>query len=94
MPQPPEDLSKLIRQMARDAAQKRGSSLSKEAEERIGRIPSDYAKMETIPVDQAKLRSTIDDVIELATEPRKKIVELDDMEKALGKVECHYLWFC
>ena len=93
MPQPHEDVSKLIKQMAREAANKMGKGLAAPAEERIGQIPPNYAAMKEIPIDQSLLYSTIKDVIELATSSKREI-ELDDIDTALKKVECHYLWFC
>lgn len=93
MPQPPEDLSRIIKQMAIEAAKKLGKVLIPAAVERIGTLPPDYAKMTMIAVDQARLFSTIYDIIQLAASS-KLTIELDDIENALKKAECHYLWFC
>jgi hypothetical protein len=94
MPQKPEDLSRIIREMARRIAKGKSAFLSEEAEERVGRIPASHAKLDVIEVDLAKLEEMIEDIIALAISIGGSEISLDDMEQALRKVKCHYLWFC
>jgi signal transduction histidine kinase len=95
MPQKPDDLSRIIREMAKRATDYKGLSLDVKALERIGRIPIEYRERQTIDVDLAKLEEMIRDIIELAAKyASDRIIEVRAMERALSEVRCHYLWFC
>jgi hypothetical protein len=94
MPQKPEDLSRIIREMARRIAKEKDLFLSKEAEDRIGRIPPSHASRDVIEVDLGKLEEMIHDIVSLAGSIGGGKINLGEMEQALKEVKCHYLWFC
>lgn len=94
MPQKPDDLSKIIREMALKHAKNIGKSLTYDAEMRIGEIPPAYKSEPQIAVDLQQLDFMIKDVIELAARFSKDHIGFDELEKALRGVKCHYLWFC
>jgi hypothetical protein len=95
MPQKPEDLSRIIREMAKKTAYKLGHEIDLVALKRISLIPEPYASEEIISVDLAKLETMIADILSLAHEfTRGSFIGLEAIEKAMIEVKCHYLWFC
>jgi hypothetical protein len=94
MPQTPEDLSKIIREMAERQAKVRGRGIDNAALNRISLIPVEYSSRKTISVNLAELESMISDVIEVASNVSKGDIGQPEIEVALKKVSCHYLWFC
>ena len=94
MPQKPEDLSNIIRRMAREQAKKRGKDIDGKALDKIGQIPSPYNNQKEISVDLGRLEGMISDIIELANRYSGGSIDLGALEKALIEVKCHYLWFC
>jgi hypothetical protein len=94
MPKSPKDLSDLIRELARQEAESLGKSLSGDAEDRIATVPPPYNTQSQIPVDVQRLQLMIHDIISIAADENKKEIALDDIESALARVKCHYLWFC
>ncbi len=94
MPQTPEDLSKIIREIAVRHAKIRGRGIKNDALEQISRIPIEYAEQQTISVNLAELDRMVGDVIELAAQFTKDNIGQLEIDMALRKVTCHYLWFC
>jgi hypothetical protein len=94
MPQTPEDLSRIIYEMARKHAMNRGKKLSDDAGERIGEIPPEYRSRPTISVDLGKLDNMVGDIIDLAAPLSGEQIGKEQIETALKTVKCHYLWFC
>jgi hypothetical protein len=94
MPQTPEDLSRIIIDMARRHAANYGRTLSRQAAERIGRIPPEYRSREQISVDLKQLDAMIEQVVKYAVSSPGDVIGLSEMENALRSVPCHYLWFC
>lgn len=95
MPQRPEDLSKIIREMAERHAKQLGLAISSEALVTIGIIPADFAQQTTIDVDLDKLDMMIGEVIGKAKEGSDGItITRRNLGTALRRVNCHYLWFC
>ena len=94
MPQTPDDLSRIIREMAAKQAQNRGKKIDGKALDRIGEIPAPFSNQKTIVVDLGQLEGMISDIIELASKHAGDTIDLPALEKALIEVKCHYLWFC
>jgi hypothetical protein len=94
MPKSPEDLSGLIEQIAREEAKSLGRDISASALRRIARIPKPYKYEKEIGVDVERLQIMIRDIISIASSIVSRDIDLKDMEAALGRVKCHYLWFC
>lgn len=95
MPQRPDDLARIIREIATKQAKNRGKSINADALTRISFIPAEYAKQEIIQVELDKLEEMISDVIEIAAKlSSAPEITKPDIEQALDKVDCHYLWFC
>jgi hypothetical protein len=95
MPQQPDDLSRIIREMAANHVKKKGYDIDEAALDRISTIPQPYASQKTIPVDLAQLDEMIQDIVELTTRiTTTKTIDPSSMERALLEVKCHYIWFC
>jgi hypothetical protein len=95
MPQQPDDLSRIIREMAEKHAKLKGLSIDQEALGRIGTIPPPYSTQKEISVELSKLDIMVRDIIELAAKfARDGMIDLRAIEKGLIEVKCHYLWFC
>jgi hypothetical protein len=94
MPQTPDDLSRIIMEMARRHAERIGKPLGVDAEVRIGTIPPEYRSRPQIAVEMGPLDSMIGEIIVLAGSFSKEQIGLSELEMALGRVTCHYLWFC
>jgi hypothetical protein len=94
MPQTPEDLSRIIREMARRHARSELKSLQPEAEDRIALIPPGYRSRPLITVDLNQLDMMIAKVIYLAASFSIGEIRLEAMDRSLRQVKCHYLWFC
>lgn len=94
MPQKPEDLSRIIRTMALAHAKLELKTLAHDAEDRIARIPPEYASRPVISVDLKELDFMVGRVVKLAASFVSKEIDLDAMERSLKQVKCHYLWFC
>ena len=94
MLQTPDDLSKIIREIAARQAKARGKDIFNEALNRISIIPNDYAVKPTISVDLVELESMLSDIIDVAAKNSQRTIGGDEIEAALKKVTCHYLWFC
>jgi len=93
MPQTPEDLSKIIREMAQRHAKELGKVLTAKAEDRIATIPAPYSQQTTITVELKELDAQIWEIM-VAASLAKQQIDLPEMEEALRKVKCHYLWLC
>lgn len=93
MPQRPDDLSRIIKEIAQRQASKRGAVFDDAALERIGVVPPPYGFQPTITVNLGDLEDMISDIVEIARRYDKTIT-LPVIEKALREVKCHYLWFC
>jgi hypothetical protein len=94
MPQTPEDLSRIIRDMARRYAQSELKVLNRAAEDRIALIPPEYRSRPLITVDLAQLDLMIGKVVFLAASFSGSEIRVEAMERSLKQVKCHYLWFC
>jgi hypothetical protein len=94
MPQTPEDLSKIIREMAQRYAKNESKRLSVTAEDRIAVIPPPYQSRPVITVDLTQLDLMVGRIILLASSFSGSEIGLDAMERSLRQVKCHYLWFC
>jgi|GraSoi013_1_20cm_1032409.scaffolds.fasta_scaffold167214_1 hypothetical protein len=94
MPETPENLSKIIRDMVEKQAKERGKSVDNAALEMISRIPAEYATQRSINVDLAKLEPMISDIMMVASDFSRQSIGQDELKAALTKAPCHYLWFC
>ena len=94
MPKSPEDLSDLIRELARDEAKSLGKSLSLDAEDRIATVPPPWDRQSQITVDVQSFHLMIRDVMVIAASEKRNEITLKDIQSALARVKCHYLWFC
>jgi hypothetical protein len=94
MPKSPKDLSDLIRELAQQEAESFGKSLSSDAEDRIATVPPPYNIQSQISVDVQHLQMMIHDIISIAADENRREIARGDIDSALARVKCHYLWFC
>jgi hypothetical protein len=90
MQQTPDDLPDLIRRTALMEAERQHKTIFPAALDRLATPPRTFSLNEIGEVDVRRLHRMLHDIINLtpsAIGPR-------EIQAALRKVKCHYLWFC